>query len=99
MYPQHHRNNRQVHFEASDIFSCLAQDKKDDLALGLGSASIVMGDNTKYWLTGFGAAMVSGLVLVGVMAEQTVAYYLAVALTAAHVGHQVRGHCSSNTLF
>ncbi|XP_038056461.1 4-hydroxybenzoate polyprenyltransferase, mitochondrial-like [Patiria miniata] len=65
------------------------QDKRDDLALGLGSTSILMGDNTKYWLTGFGAAMVSGLMLVGAMAEQTVAYYLAVALTAAHIGNQV----------
>ncbi|XP_022091538.1 4-hydroxybenzoate polyprenyltransferase, mitochondrial-like [Acanthaster planci] len=65
------------------------QDKKDDLALGLGSASIVMGDNTRYWLTGFGAAMVAGLVLVGATAEQTAAYYLAVALTAAHIGNQV----------
>ncbi|XP_022099565.1 4-hydroxybenzoate polyprenyltransferase, mitochondrial-like [Acanthaster planci] len=65
------------------------QDKRDDLALGLGSTSILMGENTKYWLTGFGVAMVSGLVLVGAMAEQTAAYYLAVALTAGHIGNQV----------
>ncbi|XP_038054940.1 4-hydroxybenzoate polyprenyltransferase, mitochondrial-like [Patiria miniata] len=65
------------------------QDKKDDMALGLGSTSILMGDNTKYWLTGFGAAMVSGLMVVGAMAEQTVAYYLTVALTAAHISNQV----------
>ncbi|XP_033632266.1 4-hydroxybenzoate polyprenyltransferase, mitochondrial-like [Asterias rubens] len=65
------------------------QDKRDDMALGLRSTSIKMGENTKYWLTGFGAVMLSGLTTAGIMAEQTLPYYLAVALTAAHIGNQV----------
>ena len=48
-----------------------------------------MGDNTRYWLTGFAATMVTGLSITGVMCEQTLAYYLAVGLTAAHLGNQV----------
>ena len=48
-----------------------------------------MGEKTPYWLTGFAATMVTGLGITGVMCEQTLPYYLAVGLTAAHLGHQV----------
>ena len=39
------------------------QDKKDDLKAGVKSTAIRFGDNTKYWLSGFGAACISSLAL------------------------------------
>ena len=53
-----------------------------------------MGDKTQYWLTGFAATMVAGLSITGVMCEQTLPYYLAVGLTAAHLGQQVGSRTS-----
>ncbi|XP_033111358.1 4-hydroxybenzoate polyprenyltransferase, mitochondrial-like [Anneissia japonica] len=65
------------------------QDKSDDLALGLKSTSILMGDKTKYWLSGFGTAMIGNLALAGYMCDQTLAYYLAVGLVAGHISSQI----------
>lgn len=41
------------------------QDQKDDFKAGVKSTAITFGDNTKYWLSGFGAACISSLVLTG----------------------------------
>ncbi|XP_071511951.1 4-hydroxybenzoate polyprenyltransferase, mitochondrial-like [Diadema antillarum] len=65
------------------------QDKKDDMILGLKSTSIYMGERTKPWLTGFGVAMICGLVTAGLNADQTLPYYLAVSLVAAQLGSQI----------
>ncbi|XP_071846482.1 4-hydroxybenzoate polyprenyltransferase, mitochondrial-like isoform X1 [Apostichopus japonicus] len=65
------------------------QDKDDDLMIGLKSTSILLGDRTKIWLTGFSFTMVSSLVLTGYMSDQTVPYYIATALIAAHLGVQI----------
>lgn len=58
--------------------------------IGLKSTSILLGDRTKIWLTGFSFTMVSSLVLTGYMSDQTIPYYIATALIAAHLGVQVR---------
>ncbi|KAG2605759.1 hypothetical protein PVAP13_4NG219900 [Panicum virgatum] len=41
------------------------QDKKDDFKAGVKSTAITFGDNTKYWLSGFGAACITSLALTG----------------------------------
>lgn len=65
------------------------QDRNDDLRLGIKSTAIRFGDNTKLWLSGFGVAMISNLVLSGYMNEQTWPYYAAVALISTHVATQL----------
>uniref|UniRef100_K1R500 4-hydroxybenzoate polyprenyltransferase, mitochondrial n=1 Tax=Magallana gigas TaxID=29159 RepID=K1R500_MAGGI len=65
------------------------QDKYDDMLIGVKSTALKFGDNTKVWLTGFGTAMVSLLVLTGKMCDQTWPYYTTVSLTAAHIAHQL----------
>lgn len=46
-------------------------------------------EQTKPWLSGFAVAMMSGLVLAGVNAEQTLPYYAVLSAVAAHITHQV----------
>ncbi|KHJ83664.1 4-hydroxybenzoate octaprenyltransferase domain protein, partial [Oesophagostomum dentatum] len=65
------------------------QDKADDIMIGVKSTALRFGDNTKYWLSGFGSAAVAGLALTGHLAEQTWPYYAALAATAMHLGWQV----------
>lgn len=72
------------------LFQFNFQDKNDDLLIGLKSTSILLGDRTKTWLTGFSCTMVSALTMAGYMGNQTLPYYVAVALIAAHLGVQVR---------
>lgn len=72
-----------------NFYFCTDKDKYDDMLIGVKSTALKFGDNTKVWLTGFGTAMVSLLVLTGKMCDQTWPYYTAVSLTAAHIAHQV----------
>ena len=65
------------------------QDKFDDIQIGVKSTALRFGENTKIWLSGFTAAMLSGLSLAGVATEQTVAYYAAVGVVGAHLLQQV----------
>ncbi|KAI8495488.1 Para-hydroxybenzoate--polyprenyltransferase, mitochondrial precursor (PHB:polyprenyltransferase) [Branchiostoma belcheri] len=65
------------------------QDKADDVLIGVKSTALRFGENTRAWLSGFSAAMVSGLMLSGLMCEQTWPYYAAVGLTGAHLYNQV----------
>ncbi|CAH1267988.1 COQ2 [Branchiostoma lanceolatum] len=65
------------------------QDKADDILIGVKSTALKFGDDTRAWLSGFSAAMVSGLLLSGLMCEQTWPYYAAVGLTGAHLYNQV----------
>ncbi|KAG8235972.1 hypothetical protein J437_LFUL017908 [Ladona fulva] len=75
------------------------QDKAEDLLLGIKSTAIKFGENTKYWLTGFGSTMVTGLLTAGIQCEQTWPYYLSVSLIAAHLARQVRTVKSPNKQF
>ncbi|XP_030226466.1 4-hydroxybenzoate polyprenyltransferase, mitochondrial [Gadus morhua] len=65
------------------------QDKEDDVKIGVKSTALMFREQTKPWLTGFAAAMVAGLGVAGVNAEQTLPYYLTLACVAAHLGHQI----------
>lgn len=72
-----------------DLFSRLEQDKDDDLKVGVKSTALRFQENTKLWLSGFTGAMLSGLVLAGMNADQTLPYYCAVSAVAIHLTHQV----------
>ncbi len=65
------------------------QDTKDDKALGLKSTALRFGEQSQLWLSGFAAAMVSGLTLAGFAADQTWPYYCGVGAAAAHLAWQV----------
>ncbi|RUS86006.1 hypothetical protein EGW08_006218, partial [Elysia chlorotica] len=65
------------------------QDKYDDLLIGVKSAAIRLGEQTKPVLTGFTCAMAAGLVLSGHLADMTWPYYVAVALTTGRLAQQV----------
>lgn len=66
------------------------QDKDDDLKVGVKSTALKFQEQTKLWLSGFTLAMMSGLVVAGVNAEQTLPYYAALTTVAGHLTHQVR---------
>ncbi|XP_058578021.1 4-hydroxybenzoate polyprenyltransferase, mitochondrial isoform X2 [Neofelis nebulosa] len=65
------------------------QDKRDDALIGLKSTALRFRENTKWWLSGFGVAMLGALSLVGVNSAQTVPYYTALAAVGAHLAHQI----------
>ncbi|XP_051168927.1 4-hydroxybenzoate polyprenyltransferase, mitochondrial [Leptopilina boulardi] len=65
------------------------QDKVDDLIVGIKSTALKFGANTKLYLSGFGASMVGGLITSGLIAEQTLPYYISVGLVAGHITHQI----------
>ena len=66
-----------------------SQDKADDILVGVKSTALRMGDDTKTWLTGFTALIVSSLTATGVMCDQTWPYFLGVAMFGGHLGKQV----------
>ncbi|KAI7812807.1 4-hydroxybenzoate polyprenyltransferase, mitochondrial [Triplophysa rosa] len=65
------------------------QDKEDDLKVGVKSTALRFGQHTKQWLGGFSVAMLSGLVLAGVNADQTLPYYCTLSAVAVHLAHQI----------
>ncbi|KAM8885408.1 4-hydroxybenzoate polyprenyltransferase, mitochondrial isoform 1-T2 [Spinachia spinachia] len=65
------------------------QDKEDDVKIGVKSTAVLFNEQTKPWLSGFAAAMMSGLVVAGLNAEQTLPYYAALSAVAAHLTHQI----------
>ncbi|XP_046394395.1 4-hydroxybenzoate polyprenyltransferase, mitochondrial [Ischnura elegans] len=65
------------------------QDKADDILLGIKSTAIKFGENTKYWLSGFGTTMIAGLVTAGMQCNQTLPYYIAVAIVGSHLAKQL----------
>ncbi|XDC76660.1 hypothetical protein R6Z07F_007833 [Ovis aries] len=65
------------------------QDKKDDALIGLKSTALRFREDTKKWLSGFSAAMLGALSLVGVNSGQTAPYYAALAAVGAHLTHQI----------
>uniref|UniRef100_A0A1A8C542 4-hydroxybenzoate polyprenyltransferase, mitochondrial n=1 Tax=Nothobranchius kadleci TaxID=1051664 RepID=A0A1A8C542_NOTKA len=65
------------------------QDKEDDMKVGVKSTALKFQDQTKLWLSGFTAAMISGLVVAGVNAEQTLPYYSALTVVSIHLARQI----------
>ncbi|XP_061586084.1 4-hydroxybenzoate polyprenyltransferase, mitochondrial [Cololabis saira] len=65
------------------------QDKEDDIKVGVKSTALRFQEQTKLWLGGFTVAMMSGLVVAGINAEQTLPYYAALSAAAVHVAHQI----------
>jgi len=74
------------------------QDKKDDFKAGVKSTAITFGDNTKYWLSGFGAACITSLALTGYNAHLAWPYYPFLAAAAGHLAWQVSTVDLSNKL-
>ncbi|KAJ8356929.1 hypothetical protein SKAU_G00197230 [Synaphobranchus kaupii] len=65
------------------------QDKADDILVGVKSTALRFREQTKLWLSGFTVALLSGLVLTGVNAQQTLPYYGVVSMVALHLTHQI----------
>lgn len=65
------------------------QDKDDDVKVGVKSTALRFQEQTKPWLSGFTVAMMSGLVVAGVNAEQTLPYYAVLSAVAVHLTHQI----------
>ncbi|XP_017102264.2 4-hydroxybenzoate polyprenyltransferase, mitochondrial [Drosophila bipectinata] len=65
------------------------QDKLDDLQIGVKSTALRFGENTKVWLSGFTAAMLTGLTASGLACDQTLPYYAAVGIVGAHLVQQI----------
>ncbi|XP_054466877.1 4-hydroxybenzoate polyprenyltransferase, mitochondrial [Anoplopoma fimbria] len=65
------------------------QDKEDDIKVGVKSTALRFQEQTKPWLSGFMVAMMSGLVVTGVNAEQTLPYYAVLSTVAVHLTYQI----------
>ncbi|XP_020345252.1 4-hydroxybenzoate polyprenyltransferase, mitochondrial [Oncorhynchus kisutch] len=65
------------------------QDKDDDIRVGVKSTALRFQEQTKPWLSGFMVAMMSGLIVAGVNAEQTLPYYATLSAVAIHLTHQI----------
>lgn len=65
------------------------QDRKDDLLLGIKSTAIKFDKDTKIWLSSFAVTMIGSLITSGVMNQQTLPYYAAVALVGTHLASQI----------
>lgn len=61
----------------------------DDVIVGIKSTALKFEDETKVYLSGFSAAMITGLITAGVFAAQTWPYYAAVGLVGTHLANQV----------
>ncbi|XP_019731743.1 4-hydroxybenzoate polyprenyltransferase, mitochondrial [Hippocampus comes] len=65
------------------------QDKEDDIKAGIRSTALRLGERTKPWLCGFGAAMTAGLAAAGLQAGQSGPYYAALAAVTLHLARQI----------
>lgn len=70
--------------------SFVYQDKEDDVKVGVKSTALQFQEQTKPWLSGFTVAMMSGLTVAGINAEQTLPYYAVLSTVAIHLTHQAR---------
>lgn len=62
----------------------------DDILLGMKSTAIKFGEDTKFYLSGFGIVMITSLITTGVLTTQTWPYYTAVGVIATHISNQVK---------
>lgn len=65
------------------------QDRVDDILLGMKSTAIKFGEDTKFYLSGFGIVMIASLITSGILTTQTWPYYTAVGLIATHISNQI----------
>lgn len=65
------------------------QDRVDDVIVGIKSTAIRFGEYTKPWLSGFSAAMMANLSIVGLVCDQTWPYYASLGIIGAHLSHQI----------
>jgi len=65
------------------------QDRMDDILLGMKSTAIKFGEDTKFYLSGFGLVMIASLITSGILTTQTWPYYTAVGLIATHISNQI----------
>ncbi|XP_017783093.1 PREDICTED: 4-hydroxybenzoate polyprenyltransferase, mitochondrial [Nicrophorus vespilloides] len=65
------------------------QDRSDDLRLGIKSTAIHFGEDTKLWLTGFSATMMTSLCLSGLMNDQTWPYFVTLGVISTHLATQI----------
>ncbi|KAM9811041.1 4-hydroxybenzoate polyprenyltransferase, mitochondrial [Neosynchiropus ocellatus] len=65
------------------------QDRDDDIKIGVKSTALRFQEQTKTWLGGFSVAMMSGLVVAGINADQTLPYYAVLSTVALHLVHQI----------
>uniref|UniRef100_A0A3B3ZUB4 4-hydroxybenzoate polyprenyltransferase, mitochondrial n=1 Tax=Periophthalmus magnuspinnatus TaxID=409849 RepID=A0A3B3ZUB4_9GOBI len=65
------------------------QDKDDDIKVGVRSTALKFQNQTKPWLSGFAVAMISGLAVTGINAEQTLPYYAVLSTVAIHLAYQI----------
>ena len=65
------------------------QDKYDDVLVGVRSTALKFGADTKYWLSGFTATMLSSLMVSGIMCNQTMPYYLSIGAVGTHLIYQI----------
>uniref|UniRef100_A0A3P8T1L9 4-hydroxybenzoate polyprenyltransferase, mitochondrial n=1 Tax=Amphiprion percula TaxID=161767 RepID=A0A3P8T1L9_AMPPE len=65
------------------------QDKEDDIKVGVKSTALKFQEQTKPWLSGFSVAMMSGLVVAGISANQTLPYYAVLTTVGIHLTHQI----------
>lgn len=59
------------------------------MKVGVKSTALRFQEQTKPWLSGFAVAMMSGLVMTGLNAEQTLPYYAVLSAVAVHLARQV----------
>ncbi|KAI6212975.1 4-hydroxybenzoate polyprenyltransferase, mitochondrial [Aphelenchoides besseyi] len=64
-------------------------DKADDSLIGVGSTALRFGDQTKVWLSAFGAGMIGNLGILGTLTSQPSVYYVALSGVAAHLIWQI----------
>ncbi|XP_069482219.1 4-hydroxybenzoate polyprenyltransferase, mitochondrial isoform X2 [Ambystoma mexicanum] len=65
------------------------QDKMDDVIVGVKSTALRFDQQTKQWLSSFSVAMLVGLTVTGINCNQTLPYYVALAITGMHLANQI----------
>jgi 4-hydroxybenzoate polyprenyltransferase len=65
------------------------QDKQDDILIGIKSTALRLGENTHKWLVAFYAVTIGLIAFSGYLAGLGWAFYLGLALAAAHLAWQV----------
>jgi 4-hydroxybenzoate polyprenyltransferase len=66
------------------------QDKDDDIHIGVNSAALVLGQNTKYHISAYYSAMIIFLLATGFLHAQPWPYYASLILVSAHLGWQMK---------
>lgn len=67
------------------------------MLIGVKSTALLFGDQTKPWLTGFSALMLSSLALVGLNNGQPWPYYAGLGCVATHLAWQVNNSEKGNS--